>query len=63
MNESCPLCGCAFDPKGQGCRPSCPLAGGCAVVCCPRCGYSFPQVDRGLAGILKKALVRLGRSP
>jgi hypothetical protein len=56
--ETCPLCGAAFDAAGQGCRPSCPLAKGCHVVCCPSCGYSFPQ-EAGLAGGLRRLLDRL----
>jgi hypothetical protein len=55
--ETCPLCGNAFDAAGQGCRPSCPLARGCSVVCCPSCGYSFPQ-ERGLAAGLRRLLER-----
>jgi hypothetical protein len=55
--ERCPLCGKTFDAGGQGCRPSCPLAQGCRVVCCPACGYSFPQ-DTGWAGKLKGWLDR-----
>jgi len=55
--EKCPLCGNAFDAEGQGCRPSCPLATGCKVVCCPSCGYSFPQ-ETGWAGRLKGWLDR-----
>ena len=60
--QRCSLCGLAFDPAGQNCRPSCPLGGGCGIVCCPRCGHGAPQEDRGLAGMIKKALVRLGRT-
>lgn len=56
--ERCPLCGTAFDAAGQGCRPSCPMAKGCRVVCCPSCGYSFPQENAGLAGKLKALLQR-----
>jgi hypothetical protein len=56
-NERCPLCGMTFDAEGQGCRPSCPLAKGCRVVCCPSCGYSFPQ-ETGLAGRLRAWLDR-----
>jgi hypothetical protein len=59
--ESCPLCGAAFDAEGQGCRPSCPLAKGCRVVCCPSCGYSFPQEAAGLAGGLRRLLDRWKR--
>jgi hypothetical protein len=55
---TCSLCGLTFDPAGQGCRPSCPLSGGCSVVCCPRCRFSFPR-ETGLAGLLRKALVKL----
>ena len=54
--EHCPLCGIDFDASGQGCRPSCPMATGCHVVCCPGCGYSFPQENTGLAGKLKRFL-------
>jgi len=57
--ERCPLCGHGFDGAGQGCRPSCPLAKGCRVVCCPSCGYSFPQEHGGLAGRLRRLLDRL----
>ena len=56
--EHCPLCGADFDAEGQGCRPSCPMAKGCSVVCCPSCGYSVPQ-ERGLAGGLRRILDRL----
>jgi uncharacterized protein (DUF2225 family) len=55
--ENCPLCGTAFDAEGQGRRPSCPLAKGCKVICCPSCGYSFPQ-ETGLAGRLRGWLDR-----
>jgi hypothetical protein len=55
--ESCPLCGLRFDADGQGCRPSCPLASGCRVVCCPSCGYSFPQ-ETGVAGGLRRLIDR-----
>lgn len=55
--ETCPLCATTFDASGQGCRPSCPMSKGCAVVCCPSCGYSFPQ-ETGLAGRLRRFLDR-----
>ena len=60
-SERCPLCGHAFDAAGQECRPSCPLAKGCRVVCCPSCGYSYPQESAGLAGRLRKVLDRFER--
>ena len=63
--EQCPLCSVEFDASGQGCRPSCPMASGCRVVCCPSCGYSFPQENAGLAGKLKQFFQRrqTGRGP
>jgi hypothetical protein len=63
--ETCPLCSVEFDTSGQGCRPSCPMARGCRVVCCPSCGYSFPQENAGLAGRLKQLFQRRppGRGP
>jgi len=59
--ERCPLCGTEFDAQGQGCRPSCPMSKGCHVVCCPSCGYSFPQEDAGLAGGLRRLIDRWKR--
>ena len=59
----CGLCGFQFDPRGQGCRSSCPLSKGCGMTCCPRCRSGAPDEERGLAGMLKRALQRLGRSP
>jgi hypothetical protein len=35
------------------------MAGGCRVVCCPSCGYGFPQETGGLAGRLRRLLDRL----
>ena len=58
--ETCPLCGNRFDAEGRGCRPSCPVSTGCKVLCCPSCGYSFPQ-ETGLAGGLRRLLDRLER--
>jgi hypothetical protein len=58
--ETCPLCGTAFDAEGRGCRPSCPMAKGCRVLCCPACGYSFPQ-ETGLAGKLRRLIDRAKR--
>jgi hypothetical protein len=53
--EKCGLCGTEFDARGAGCRPSCPMAKGCAVVCCPHCGFEFPQ-ETGLAALLRRLL-------
>ena len=39
----CGFCGHDFDPQAAepACR-SCPLARGCQLVRCPRCGYEMP---------------------
>jgi hypothetical protein len=50
----CALCGHEFSADDARCSPSCPLAGGCPVVCCPRCGYQTPDESRSV-------LVRLAR--
>ena len=44
--QKCALCGAEFDARSQGCRPGCPMGHGCGMVCCPRCGYGFPQVTQ-----------------
>jgi Fe2+ transport system protein FeoA len=37
----CSMCGYVFDSTDQACHAACPLARGCRVICCPRCGYSM----------------------
>jgi Fe2+ transport system protein FeoA len=36
----CVMCGYEFDAAELNCHRACPLARGCLVICCPRCGYS-----------------------
>ncbi len=55
---TCPLCQGQFDTSDGHCRPSCPMAKGCRALCCPKCGYSFPE-ETGLAGLIRKVLVKL----
>jgi hypothetical protein len=50
----CGLCGHEFSEQDAICDPACPLGGGCAIVCCPRCGYGAPDESRS-------KLLRLGR--
>jgi len=45
MSE-CPLCGLDF--IGGECHSSCPMARGCSMIRCPRCGYEFVQSGRFL---------------
>lgn len=44
---ACGLCGHRFAPAAEtmGC-PRCPMARGCAILCCPRCGYEFVTESR-----------------
>lgn len=44
---TCGMCGYHFDANDavSYCR-GCPLAGPCALVCCPRCGYETPPEPR-----------------
>jgi hypothetical protein len=56
----CALCSHEFDAASQGCRPGCPLARGCGLLCCPRCGHSFPKETR-LSAFVKRTLVKLER--
>lgn len=46
----CAMCGYEFDATALGCHTSCPLSKGCAVVCCPRCGYSTVNPARSRLG-------------
>ena len=39
----CSFCGYEFDvSEAQASCESCPMAGGCHLVRCPRCGYEMP---------------------
>ena len=40
----CPMCTTDFEPEV--CRPTCPLARGCRMTRCPRCGYEFIPTRR-----------------
>jgi hypothetical protein len=44
---TCPLCGVRIAPKEQAfaCE-RCPLARGCRLSRCPRCGYEWPAESR-----------------
>lgn len=44
---TCGLCGHRFTPTRETMACArCPMAGGCAVLCCPRCGYEFVTESR-----------------
>jgi len=44
MTHECPLCGTDF--AGENCHSSCPMARGCSMIRCPRCGYEFVESGR-----------------
>jgi Fe2+ transport system protein FeoA len=60
LSFSCPLCGHTFDPAANAGCATCPLSGGCRIVCCPNCGHSTvdPRSSR-LARWAEAALRRL----
>jgi len=61
---TCALCGHRFDPAASDACASCPLGRGCALVCCPECGYSVPDASRSaFAGLAARAQARLARRP
>jgi hypothetical protein len=54
----CGLCGYRFVPgtETMACA-RCPMARGCAVICCPRCGYEFVTESR-LVNFLRRIFSR-----
>jgi hypothetical protein len=44
---NCSFCGYDFDPdEAESACASCPVAKGCHLVRCPRCGYEMPPEAR-----------------
>lgn len=57
--HSCTLCGARFLEGAPAC-PGCPLAVGCRLVCCPHCGYQFPE-SSAIAGRVSRWAGRFRR--
>jgi hypothetical protein len=55
---TCGLCGHVFDGAALSCQAGCPLASlqGCALVCCPNCGYQMVDERRSSAARLLRRL-------
>lgn len=53
----CPMCGLAFTTGATVCA-GCPLHGGCDLVRCPRCAYTFPRTSR-LVELLRRLIRRV----
>jgi hypothetical protein len=53
----CPLCGYELTAEEvTACHPTCPMAAGCSMTRCPRCGSEFPRpgpVTRWLERLLR----------
>jgi len=56
---ACTMCGHHFDPREQAACGGCPLNAGCALVCCPACGFGSADPERST---LVRAYRRLRRS-
>ena len=51
----CQLCGFEFDERAMDCHGQCPLREGCAIICCPNCGYQVVDTERSrLAGLVRR---------
>lgn len=55
----CAMCGCSYDPDANTACAGCPLNSGCALSCCPRCGFSSADPSKS---ILLRGLGKLRRS-
>ena len=52
----CELCGFEFDERTLVCHVRCPMAAGCAIICCPNCGYQVVDEQKsGVAGLIRRA--------
>ena len=49
----CPQCQREIDPAVRACCSGCTMAKGCALVCCPGCGYSFPMPESKVVNFVK----------
>lgn len=43
---TCSMCGHVYDPAGAQACAACPLHTGCAMTCCPACGYTAVDPNR-----------------
>lgn len=51
MTHDCPLCSLEFEYEV--CHTTCPMARGCKMVRCPRCGYEFVE-DGMLVSLIRR---------
>ncbi len=50
----CTLCGAEFEPGKNTCG-GCPINKDCKTICCPNCGFGFPEETK-LSDWLRKIL-------
>jgi Fe2+ transport system protein FeoA len=55
------MCGYEYDPSQLMCHAACPLGAHCAVICCPRCGYS--TVDPARSNLTHRLVNLFKRRP
>ncbi len=59
---TCALCGYEFDEKSMACHSQCPMSAGCAIICCPNCGYQVVDESKAWGvSLLRKMLSRRKR--
>jgi hypothetical protein len=56
---ACAMCGRRYDPTAHAACAGCPMNLGCALACCPHCGFSSADPARS---VLVRAFERLRRS-
>jgi predicted Zn-ribbon and HTH transcriptional regulator len=60
----CELCGFEFDERTLVCHVRCPMAAGCAIICCPNCGYQAVDARQSQAAHwLERMRAALARRP
>ncbi|MEO8286007.1 MAG: ferrous iron transport protein A [Chloroflexota bacterium] len=63
----CAICGYEYDAALLTCHAACPLGAHCAVICCPRCGYSTVDPARSsftkrLVGLIQHRAAETGKT-
>ncbi|MEW5987672.1 MAG: hypothetical protein AB1791_13650 [Chloroflexota bacterium] len=53
------MCGYEFDQTALSCHVECPLAEGCAIICCPNCGYQVVDESKSSAVALAQKMQKV----
>jgi Fe2+ transport system protein FeoA len=57
----CPLCGCEFPEGATTLCQRCPLQRNCELICCPNCGYQWPQ-QSSVVNLMRRIFQRNGNA-